>query len=304
MPGLRFTKQINLINVRVPRWPNERPIRSDDSSDYREDSVTIRPEAASLIGKVAVVTGAAKGLGAAVAEAYGAFGASLALCDRDGPGLEATAGRIRDAGRQCRTEVLDVRDDEAMRGFLERSHAELGPIDVLVNNAGGTFRAWFAEVSPKGHNAVVDLNFTSVANTIRSALPHLRDGASIINVTSIEAHRAAPGFAIYAAMKAAVENLTRSLALELSDRRIRVNVLAPDAIPTPGDDALAEELQSYDIYGAKIALGIGTPDDFAGPAVFLASDLSRWVTGTTIHVDGGSKAGSGWGRTSDGGWVP
>ena len=266
--------------------------------------MTITRGAASLDGKVAVVTGAAKGLGAAVAEAFAAFGASLALCDRDGEHLEAVAAKVRAAGASCHAEVLDVRDDEAMAAFLQRSVERLGRLDVLMNNAGGTFHSWFADVSPKGEKAVVDLNFTSVATTIRTALPLLNDGASIINVTSIEAHRAAPGFAVYAAMKAAVENLTRSLALELSDRRIRVNVLAPDAIPTPGDDALADELQGYEVYGAKIALGVGTADDFAGPAVFLASDLSRWVTGTTIHVDGGSYAGSGWGRTSDGGWVP
>src|SRR5581483_12216899 len=107
---------------------------------------------------------------------------------------------------------------------------------------------------------------------------------SIINITSIEAHRAAPGFAVYSAMKAAVANLTQSLALELGAKQIRVNCIAPDVIPTPGLPDLGD-------VAARMALPVpGTPDDVAGAAVFLATDLSRFVTGTTIHVDGGNLA--------------
>lgn len=268
--------------------------------------MTVRPDAASLGGKVAVVTGAAQGLGAGTAEAFAAFGADLAVCDRDGDGLARTAADVTAMGQRCHSQVLDVRDGDAMAGFLATTASQLGPIDVLVNNAGGTFWAPFADVSPKGQAAVLGLNLASVADIIRTSLPHLADGASVINVTTIEAHRAAPGFAVYAAAKAGVESLTKSLALELSDRRIRVNVLAPDAIPTPGDDVLAAGLHEggHQDYASKVPLGMGTPDDFAGAAVFLASDLSRWITGTTLHVDGGSHAGSGWQRRSDGTWLP
>lgn len=268
--------------------------------------MTIRPEATSLAGRVAVVTGAGAGLGAATAVALAAFGADVALVDRDRGGLTRAADAVEAEGQRCHSAVLDVRDSDAMAAFFAAVAASLGPVDVLVNNAGGTFWSPFADVSSKGQAAVLDLNFTSVANTVRVALPYLRDGASIINVTTIEAHRAAPGFAVYAAAKAAVENLSRSLALELADRRIRVNVLAPDAIPTPGDDALADGLNEsgYADYASKVPLGLGHPDDFAGAAVFLAGDLSRWITGTTIHVDGGSRAGSGWHRGLDGRWLP
>ena len=115
-------------------------------------------------------------------------------------------------------------------------------------------------------------------------------GGSIINVTSIEAHRAAPGFAVYSAMKAAVANLTQSLALELGPRRIRVNCVAPDVIPTPG-------VGPMDVH-TPLPIG-GEVDDVAAAVVFLAGDLARFVTGTTIHVDGGNLAAGGWHRRAD-----
>ena len=118
-------------------------------------------------------------------------------------------------------------------------------------------------------------------------------GGSIINVTSIEAHRAGPGYAIYAAMKAALANLSQSLALELGARGIRVNCIAPDVIPTPG---IGDDLPPTPLARR------GHPDDVAGAAVFLASELSRFVTGTTLHVDGGNRAAGGWRRRPDGTW--
>ena len=124
-------------------------------------------------------------------------------------------------------------------------------------------------------------------------------------MTSIEAHRAAPGFGIYAAMKAAVESLTKTLALELAPRRIRVNTIAPDAIPTSGDEVNAEAVGSdRAAYDKKVPLGWGTVDDCAGPIVFLATDLSAFMSGTTLHVDGGSHAASGWVRRDDGTYEP
>jgi NAD(P)-dependent dehydrogenase (short-subunit alcohol dehydrogenase family) len=152
----------------------------------------------------------------------------------------------------------------------------------------------------------VNENFTQVAACIRAAVPHMPAGGSIVNVTSIEAHRAGPGFGIYSAMKAAVENLSKTLALELAPRRIRVNCVAPDVIPTPGDADLAEASAAMkdDRYAMQPLPDDGTADDAAAVIVFLAGDLSRFVTGSTVHLDGGTHAASGWRRrTADGAWV-
>jgi NAD(P)-dependent dehydrogenase (short-subunit alcohol dehydrogenase family) len=253
----------------------------------------LTPASALLTDRLVVVTGAAQGIGAAVAGACARFGADLALCDRDADGLARTAADVEAAGRSAVTAVLDVRDGDAVRDWV----GPLGRVDVLVNNAGGGFRADFLDVNDKGQDALVRENFTSVTSFVRAAVPHMpADGrASIVNITSIEAHRAAPGFAIYSAMKAALVNLTKSLALELGDRRIRVNCVAPDVIPTPG---IGGDL------AVKTPLPVaGHVDDVAGAVIFLASDLGRFVTGTTIHVDGGNLAAGGWGRAAGGGWV-
>jgi NAD(P)-dependent dehydrogenase (short-subunit alcohol dehydrogenase family) len=262
-----------------------------------------------LTGKVAVVTGGAGGIGAAAAVALARFGADVAICDRDAVGLARTASDIEAAGRRVVTAELDVRDSAPVGAFLRDAAAKLGPLDVLVNNAGGGFWSPFLSVRPKGQAALVDENFTSVTHVVRHGVPVMRDGGSIVNVTSVEAFRAAPGFAVYAAMKAAVEQLTRSLALELSPRRIRVNCVAPDAMPTRGDAPLASAVSggagdAYARYGAKVPLGLGTPDDCAGAIVFLAGGLSRFVTGSTVHFDGGSSAAAGWTRAPDGTWLP
>ena len=248
----------------------------------------------ALTGKTAVVTGAARGLGAAIARAFADRGAGLALCDRDGDGLDEVAESI--TGVPVVTGVLDVRHTDDVRTWV----AGLGPLDVVVNNAGGTFHAPFVDLSDSAEAALVAENFTSVTTMVRACVPALPAGGSIINITSVEAFRAAPGFAVYGAMKAAVEHLTRSLALELSDAGIRVNAIAPDALRTPGDAGL---LIGERDYGAGLALGWGDPADITGAAVFLASAASSYVTGTTVHVDGGSDAARGWRRTDEG-WMP
>jgi NAD(P)-dependent dehydrogenase (short-subunit alcohol dehydrogenase family) len=259
-----------------------------------------------LGGKVAVVTGAAKGIGAATAGALASFGADLAICDRDAAGMDETAADVESVGRRCETHELDVRDADAVSAWIAELEATYGSIDILVNNAGGGFYASFLDVNAKGEQALIAENFTSVTHLVRECVPRMENGGSIINVTSIEASRAAPGFGIYAAMKAGLEQLTKTLALELAPRGIRVNAVAPDAIPTPGDEGLADAVSQgdRDAYGRKVPLGWGDADDCAGPIVFLASDLARFVTGTILHVDGGSMAASGWARRDDGTYAP
>jgi 3-oxoacyl-[acyl-carrier protein] reductase len=248
---------------------------------------------ALLAGRVAVVTGAARGIGLAIARRFAAHGADIALCDRDAEGLAACARAVESAGRRTVAQAFDVRDEGAAAEFVARALRELSRIDVLVNNAGGGFQSDFLAVSPKGRDALMRENFTHVAELVRLAAPAMASGASIVNVTSIEAHRAAPGYAIYSAMKAAVENLTKSLALELGARGIRVNCIAPDAIPTPGVG---------DAFPPTPLARPGCADDVADAALFLASPLSAFVTGTTLHVDGGNHAAGGWHRAPDGSW--
>jgi 3-oxoacyl-[acyl-carrier protein] reductase len=254
-------------------------------------AMSLTPESVLLTDRVAVVTGAAQGIGAAIAAAYARFGADVAICDRDTEGMARTAKEIEASGRRATPETLDVRDGDAVRAWI----VSMDRVDVLVNNAGGGFQAPFLDVNDKGQDSLVRENFTSVTNFVRACVPKFpAAGGAIINVTSIEAHRAAPGFAVYSAMKAAVANLTQTLALELGDRRIRVNCIAPDVIPTPGIGDMP----------VKTPLPIaGSTDDIAAAAVYLASDWSRFVTGTTIHVDGGNLAAGGWVRSRDGGYV-
>ena len=250
--------------------------------------MALGPDAILLTDRVAVVTGAAAGIGRAIALALARFGAHVAVCDRDGANLATAQAEITASGRRALSEVFDVRDGELTRQFVSRVGAELGPIDILINNAGGGFMAPFLEVSEKGEDALIRENFSQVAQCIRAAVPLMTTGrGSIITITSIEAHRAGPGYAVYSAMKAAVANLTKSLALELGERHIRVNCIAPDVIPTPGIGAVP----------VKTPLPrAGHVDDVAGAALYLASDLSRFVTGVTLHVDGGNWAAGGWRR--------
>ena len=261
--------------------------------------MTISPEQITFTGKLVLVTGAAQGLGEAMVRSFAAFGADVAVCDRKEAQLAALAAELRDGGTIVHDRVLDVRDGPAVDAWV----GEFDRVDVLVNNAGGGFWSPFMDVRPKGQASLVDENFTSVTNFVRACVPKMAPGSSIINVTSVEAFRAAPGFGIYAAMKAAVEQLSRTLALELSDRRIRVNTIAPDAISTPGDESLQEAVDGS-AYGEHVPLGWGDTDDCAGAAIYLASVLGKWITGTTIHVDGGTDAARGWRRGANGIWEP
>jgi NAD(P)-dependent dehydrogenase (short-subunit alcohol dehydrogenase family) len=256
-------------------------------------TVTLDPDATRLDGAATIVTGAAVGIGRAAAVALANFGADVAVCDRDEEHLTTCVAEIEAAGGRAVPGLLDVRDGDAVRLWVDTVAETFGRIDVVVNNAGGGFRSEFIDVSDKGQDALVRENFTSVANFVRAAVPHVpAAGGSIVNVTSIEAHRAAPGFAVYSAMKAAVANLTQTLALELGERMIRVNCIAPDVIPTPGIG---------DVPVRTPLPRAGHVDDVAAAVVFLANPrLSGFVTGTTLHVDGGNRAAGGWHRAADG----
>jgi NAD(P)-dependent dehydrogenase (short-subunit alcohol dehydrogenase family) len=270
--------------------------------------VSFLDERADLRGKTAVVAGGGGGLGRACALDLARAGVHLGLCDVDGDGLAQTATDARDLGGEVLEGVLDVRDPDALSGFFAACDDGLNGVDVLVNVVGGTFRAAFNDLSAKGRDALVRANFTWVTDATQHAARRMAAagrGGSIITITSIEAHRAAPGYAVYAAMKAAVTHLTRTLAVELGAAGIRVNCVAPDFVPTVGLAGVAGRAGSA---GQRAAAGgedpgdrltiplqrKGEASDVGNCVLFLASELSSYITGTTLHPDGGALAASGW----------
>lgn len=262
-------------------------------------------ERLGLAGKFAVILGGGGGLGRAAAYDLAPAGVTLALADRNKEMLDETVAKIRaDGGNVALAEVMDVREGGNLERFFKQvDEANGGKLDILVNVVGGTFRQPFADTNARGWDTLIRTNFTWLLNATHLAIPRMRAtgrGGSIMSFTSIEGHRAAPGFTVYAAMKAAVENFTRTLALELAPEGIRVNTIAPDITPTEGMKALSErsglapELQKVQ---EKVAIPMGrygVYEDVGGCVLFLASDLSRYVTGTSIHPDGGTYASSGW----------
>jgi 3-oxoacyl-[acyl-carrier protein] reductase len=262
--------------------------------------VSYLDDRANLAGKLAVIVGGGGGIGQACAVDLAGAGMRLALCDKDETALAAAASLISEAGGEVMTGTLDARDPDALSAFFDESDARYGDrCDVLVNVVGGTFRQSFAESSPRGWDALIRTNFTWLLHSTQLAVGRMRPaGGSIINITSIEAHRAAPGFAVYAAMKAAVTSLTRTLAVELAPENIRVNTIAPDYIATPALSALNEGVSkeaSALQHRISTPMGrVGVYEDAGGCALFLASNLSAFVTGSTLHPDGGAIASSGW----------
>jgi NAD(P)-dependent dehydrogenase (short-subunit alcohol dehydrogenase family) len=259
----------------------------DPGMGYLEDR-------AGLQGKVALVAGGAGGLGAAVTLDFARAGMHVVVCDKNEDFLERTVADVSALGEEPVAAVVDVRDADAFTKLFHDGLDHFGRIDTLVNVAGGTFVADFLETNSRGWDAVIRMNFGWLLHSTHLAATQMKaqgDGGSIISITSIEGHRAAPRYAVYAGMKAAVTNFSRTLALELAPDRIRVNTIAPDQTPTEGMPMEYDER----VITAGIPMGRqGTYEDIGGAALFLASDLSEYITGTTLHPDGGAYASAGW----------
>jgi 3-oxoacyl-[acyl-carrier protein] reductase len=254
--------------------------------------MVLRRDAASLDGRVAVVTGGGAGIGRGIALAFAEFGAHVAIWEKEEASAHAAAAEA--GGLAC---VADVRDADQVDAALATTIEKVGVPTILVNNAGGVFASPLLDTAPKGWDALIRANLTHVllcTQRVARAMVDARRPGSIINISTIEGARAAPGYAAYAAAKAGVINFTKTAALELAPHGIRVNGLAPDATLTEGMLSIGGSGFSEQV-GHMIPMGrVGHVDEMAGAALFLASELSSYVTGQTIHVDGGTAAAGGW----------
>jgi 2-hydroxycyclohexanecarboxyl-CoA dehydrogenase len=268
------------------------------------------PDAHLLSGKVAVVTGGGGGIGRAISETFAAHGARVVIAEIDADRAADTAAAIEAGGGDARAQVVDVRRPDDVSRLAEAAIGDYGRIDVLVNNVGHyLYRgAPFLDTDEDQWNALYDVNLRHIflcTKALAPAMVEQGDGGSIVNVSTVEAFRGMPMMAVYSAFKAGIAQFTKSLALELGNDGIRVNSIAPDltqSIQVDYDRWVPAEQRH--LIPTWVPVGrFGTPDDIAGVALFLASDLSAFVTGTTVHADGGSLAAGGWFRTERGGWT-
>jgi NAD(P)-dependent dehydrogenase (short-subunit alcohol dehydrogenase family) len=258
-----------------------------------------------LEGRVAVVTGGGGGIGAAVARTFAAEGARVVVAEIDEARGAAVAEEIRAGGGVADAVAVDVTDVSQVASLAQ--HA--GPADVLVNNVGHYLVAGndFLDHGPEDWDALHAVNLRHVLLCTRAFVDGMvaRGRGSIVTLSSVEGFRAIPSRPVYAAYKAAVAGFTKSLAVDLGNSGVRVNAIAPDLVES-------RQVRYSDwVSGADraripswVPVGrFGTADDVAGVALFLASDLAAFVTGTTVHADGGSLAAGGWFRRPDGTWT-
>jgi len=249
----------------------------------------------SLEGKTVIVTGGGIGIGKSISLACAQAGADIMLCSRRMEHLEATADLIRGLGKRALPLTVDVRDPEQVHGVVQRTLDEFGTIDVLINNHGASFRAPVEKISLNGWNTVVSINLHGVFLFCQAVgIPMIaRQQGVIVNIASIAGVRGSQMMSHYAASKAAVINFTTTLALEWAPHNIRVNCIAPGPIETEGylevlhrTNPNADEV--YRKVASRVALGRwGRVEEIAYPTVFLASEASSFMTGTTINIDGG-----------------
>lgn len=271
-----------------------------------------------LDGQAAFVTGGGGGIGRAIAFRLAEAGADVAIFDIFPERAEEAAARVHERGGQALAIAGDVMDADALRAAIDTAAARRGRLDILVNNAGGVSARRFLEQSERSMRKHIDINFMSMLVATQAAAAHMvaaGRGGSIVNVASIEASRAAPNFAVYAACKAAMLSFTKSMAVELSEHGIRVNCVAPDHTVTPGNQGnragsvdpstwKRHSDEEIDAMNRLIPLGReGIDMECGDAALFLVSGMSSYITGALLPVDGGTAAASGWVRGRNGKWT-
>lgn len=249
--------------------------------------MTVAAPSFRLDGKRALVTGASRGIGLAIAQAYASAGADVTLCARTAAEVEAEAASLRAAGLSATALVADVTD---VAGFADLIGA-LPAFDVFVNNAGTNRPKPLSEVTEEDYEAVLGLNLRAAlfaAKAVSGRMLAAGKGGSIINTSSQMGHVGAANRTLYCASKWAIEGFTKALAVELGPHRIRVNTLCPTFIETPMTKGYFDDAAFRASVLSKIKLGrLGTVDDVTGGAIFLASDASGLMTGSALMLDGG-----------------
>jgi 7-alpha-hydroxysteroid dehydrogenase len=242
-----------------------------------------------LRDRVAIVTAAGRGIGAGIATAYAEAGADVVIGARTESQLEEVAAAVRKAGRRAVVVPGDLRSRQGMEALVERAVGELGRIDIVVNNAGGSFPGPFLDTSEEAFNEAFQWNVTTAFNLTQLAVPHLlaSGGGSVINIASAAGRFADRGFSAYGTAKAAMLHLTRNLAAELAPR-IRVNAIAPGAIATSAlEMVLSNEALEREMVTRTPLKRLGAVADIAAGALYLASPASSYVTGRILDIDGG-----------------
>ena len=245
-----------------------------------------------LTGKVAVVTGASKGIGAGIAKALAAEGASVVVnYSSSKKGADAVVAQITQAGGKAVTVQGDVSKAAEAQGIIDAAVRQYGRLDILVNNSGVYEFAPIQDITEESFHRHFNVNVLGLLLTTQAAVKHLSEGASIINIGSVISRLTMPGSAVYSGTKGAVDAITGVLAKELGARRIRVNSINPGVVETEGTVAggfIGSDMESHAV--AQTPLGrTGRPDDIADVAVFLASNESRWLTGETLIASGGMR---------------
>ncbi len=243
-----------------------------------------------LSGRVAIMTGAGRGLGRTMALALAAAGADLALASRTAPELETLVEEVNALGRRAIAVPTDVTSPEACEELVAAAIERLGRLDIMVNNAGTNVRKSMLEITPEEYDFVIETNLKGYFNGARAAGRHFVDQGSgkVINISSILGSVALPNQAAYASSKGAIDQLTKVLALEWASAGVQVNGLAPTYFETDLTRPLYEDPERRAFIEERTPMGRwGQPHELAGAVIFLASDASNFVTGQTILVDGG-----------------
>lgn len=239
--------------------------------------------------RVAVVTGAGRGIGAATAIALAEAGADLVIGARSADDLAAVAAKVEAVGRRAVTVVGDLSARAAMQELVDAASAELGGIDIVVNNVGGAMPQAFLDITEEDLGAALHFNVTTAFNLTQLAVPVMleRGGGSVVNIGSVSGRESSRGFTPYGTAKAALMHLSKAMAQDLAPR-IRVNTVSPGATATSALDVVVANRDLHDALVANITLGrLGEPEDIAAAVLYLASDASAFVTGQTLEVSGG-----------------